>query len=584
VPTEQQLMDHLYIKIEGADLPAEAMDDLVEVTVDSSLHLPDMFTLHLHDEKLKWVDDDLFSLGKEVEISALPEEEGGSSHVLFKGEITALEPEFGEGTQATLLIRGYDRSHRLHRGTQSKAYLQVTDSDLANKIAQEAGLRAQVDATSEVYDHVLLHNQSHMAFLTERARRIGYEFFVEDRTLYFRKPSKNGSTIEMEWGRQMRSFVPRLTLSEQVDEVIVKGWDPKARKTIIGQATHGQAEPKTGQQKSGGELASAAFSSSRHVVVDRNVHSQAEADTLAQAILDEISGSFIEAEGVCYGQPDLRAGKFVKLTSLGTRFGGTYFVTAATHSYRAGAGYTTTFTIHGRRPGTLYDLIERTPEQALHRGPAGMVVGLVTNNNDPEDRGRVKVKFPWLSDDVESDWARMVTVGAGAERGLLCLPEVNDEVLVAFEHGDVGRPYILGSLWNGQEKPPLPAAQALENGKVHLRVFKTRAGHTLTFTDGSDEGMVLETAGGHRLTLADEKKTVILETAGGHTLILDDSKSELTLQSTANMTVKSGANLTIEATGSLELKGQTFSLSANAMGEVKAGATLDVKGGLVKIN
>jgi len=84
--------------------------------------------------------------------------------------------------------------------------------------------------------------------------------------------------------------------------------------------------------------------------------------------------------------------------------------------------------------------------------------------------------------------------------------------------------------------------------------------------------------------LADEKKTVILETAGGHTLILDDSKSELTLQSTANMTVKSGANLTIEATGSLELKGQTFSLSANAMGEVKAGATLDVKGGLVKIN
>ena len=581
MPTEAKLMDHLFIKVDGNDLPAEMMDDLIEVTVDSSLHLPDMFTIHLHDEELEWIDEGLFALGKEVEISALPEE-GGTSRVLMKGEITALEPDFGEGTHLTLLVRGYDRSHRLHRGTHSQAYLQVTDSDLASRIAQEAGLRAQVDPTTEVYDHVLQHNQTHMEFLSERARRIGYEFFVEDRTLYFREPPDNGGPLELEWGQQLLSFRPRLTLVEQVDEIIVRGWDPKDRRVIIGRARRGQAEPEIGQDGSGAELASAAFSSARRVVVDRSVHSQAEADTLAQAICDELSGAFIEAEGMCYGQPELRAGKFIRLTALGQRFSGTYFVTAATHIYRAGAAYMTAFSIHGRRPETLYALVERAPEEA--NGWKGPVVGLVTNNNDPEGRGRVKVKFPWLSDDVESDWARVLGVGGGPDRGFYCLPEVNDEVLVVFEHGDVGRPYVIGGLWNGQDQPPLPIRQALENGKVRQRVFKTRAGHTLTFTDGTDEGVVLETAGGHRLTLADEQRKVILETSGGQVLTLDDSRNEVQLESRGNMTLKGGANLTIEATGSLTLKGQTFSLNANAMGEVKAGATLDVRGALVKIN
>src|SRR5512137_2263372 len=211
MPAQAKLMDHLYIKIDGNDLPTKVMDDLLEMTVESSLRLPHMFTIHIHDEQLKWIDDGPFALGKEVEIATV-QEESGTSRVLIKGEITAIEPNFGEGTQATLLVRGYDRSHRLHRGTYSKAYLQVTDSDLASRIAKEAGLSAKVDATSEVYDHVLQHNQTYMEFLSERAQRIGYEFFVEDKTLYFRKPAKNGSALELEWGQKLKSFRPRLTL------------------------------------------------------------------------------------------------------------------------------------------------------------------------------------------------------------------------------------------------------------------------------------------------------------------------------------------------------------------------------------
>jgi phage protein D/phage baseplate assembly protein gpV len=600
VPQEPSLMDHLFIRVDGTDIPSGAMADLVEVTVESNAHLPDMCTLQFHDEDLQKVEGDQFSLGKELEISAQPEG-GGSSQVLFKGEITALEPEFAEGTHASLIVRGYDRSHRLHRGTHTKTYVQVTDSDLANRIATDAGLRAQVDATTEVYDHVFQHNQSHMEFLTGRARRIGYEFYIEDRTLHFCQPSSDGDALELEWGQKMISFHPSMTLIEQVDELTVKGWDPKNRQVITGQATRGAAEPNINQTQTGAQTASSAFDSASRVVVDCDVHSQADADSVAQAILDTISGAYLEAEGVCYGEPSLRAGKAVRLRSLGSRFSGTYLVSSATHIYRAGEGYRTTFSIHGRRADTLLSLLESAVKEDHEWG--GLVVGIVTNNQDPDGWGRVKVKFPWLSEDEESHWARVLGLGAGAERGFYCLPEVDDEVLVAFENGNFNRPFILGGLWNGQDKPPSANDEALENSNVRQRMFKTRGGHMLLFIDGKEEGVVLETKGQHRLTLGDEKKAIILETAdghtltlddqgkkvvletsGGHKLTLDDSTSEMSMESSANLAIKSGGNLTLEATGTLELKGTAFSLSADANGEVKSGGTLQVQGALVKIN
>lgn len=584
MPNRPKLMDHILIKVDGNDLPAKIMDDLLEVTVESSLRLPDMFTIHVHDEQLKWVDEGPFGLGKEVEIGAV-KEESGSSLVLIKGEITAIEPDFGEGTKATLLVRGYDRSHRLHRGTYSKAYLQVTDSDLASRIAQEAGLKADVESTSEVYDHVLQHNQTPMEFLSERAQRIGCEFFVDDKTLHFRKPPKNGEPLALEWGLALMSFRPRLTLIEQIDEVVVKGWDAKMRQVFVGHASRGQAEPQTDQPHQGGQLASSAFKGAKRVVVNRHVSSQAEASQLAQAILDEISGALVEAEGMCQGQPDLRAGKFVKLSALGRQFSGTYFVTAATHIYRAEGAYLTSFNIHGRRAETLYALIERSPGQPDGPGWQGTVVGLVTNNKDPEGWGRVKLKFPWLSDDVESDWARVVGSGAGKDRGFYCLPEVNDEVLVTFEHGDPGRPYVIGNLWNGQDKPPLPVEKALENGKVSQRVFKTREGHTLTFKDGKEKGVVLETSGKHRLTLGDEKKLVVLETSGGHRLTLGDDTKKVVLESAGGHVVTlddTEKKISIESSGALNLKGINLTLEASGQLVLK-GTKVDINNGALEV-
>ena len=113
----------------------------------------------------------------------------------------------------------------------------------------------------------------------------------------------------------------------------------------------------------------------------------------------------------------------------------------------------------------------------------GVALGVVTNNKDPDKLGRVKVKLPWMDEQAESYWARIVSPMAGKERGFFFLPEVDDEVLVAFEHGDPEHPFVMGALWNGKDKPPLDNA----DGKNDVRVIKSRSGHVIRLTDKQGE-------------------------------------------------------------------------------------------------
>ena len=97
----------------------------------------------------------------------------------------------------------------------------------------------------------------------------------------------------------------------------------------------------------------------------------------------------------------------------------------------------------------------------------------------------MKVKFPWLAND-ESAWARLAVPMAGAGRGFYFIPEVNDEVLVAFEQGDINRPYVIGCVWNGRDAPPEPASKVVDaSGKVNQRILKSRLGHTITIDDSA---------------------------------------------------------------------------------------------------
>ncbi len=194
----------------------------------------------------------------------------------------------------------------------------------------------------------------------------------------------------------------------------------------------------------------------------------------------------------------------------------------------------------------------------------GVVIGIVTNIKDPEGLGRIKVKYPWLSDSDESAWARLAAPMAGKDRGFYFLPEIDDEVLVAFEHGDMRFPYVLGALWNGKEKPPAKN----DDGKNNVRLIKSRSGHVIRLTDE-----------------ADKEKIEIEDKSGNNKLVIDTAAKTITVTSDKDIKLSapqgqitiSAQTIVIEAQSKLEVK-------SSGTVDVKASAALNIKGAVVNIN
>lgn len=146
---------------------------------------------------------------------------------------------------------------------------------------------------------------------------------------------------------------------------------------------------------------------------------------------------------------------------------------------------------------------------------SGVVFGLVTNVEDPEGQGRVKVNFPWLGEKHETDWIRISTMMAGNGAGSFFMPDVKDEVLVAHQFNDPNFPVVVGFVWNGKDKIP--------TGHVRDRMLKSKNGHSLRFIDstpsgGSKGAVVMEDAHRNRITMSNGKiviqSTCFLELMG----------------------------------------------------------------------
>jgi uncharacterized protein involved in type VI secretion and phage assembly len=194
----------------------------------------------------------------------------------------------------------------------------------------------------------------------------------------------------------------------------------------------------------------------------------------------------------------------------------------------------------------------------------GVVVGVVTNNQDPEKLGRVKVRFPWLGDNDESFWARLATPMAGKERGLYFLPEVEDEVLVVFEHGDLRFPYILGGLWGGKDKPPIDNS----DGKNNIRLIRSRSGHTIRLndTDGQETIEIIDKTQKNKITIDTAKNTISIIADKDITLSAPQGKitleaKELELKSSASTKIESNAGMDIKANSTIDIKGTTINLN-----------------------
>lgn len=541
------LISGVEVTIDGDPLDSTLAANLLEVRADQRYMLPAAFLLRISDPQLEHIDSSPLTVGARVEIS-LAAAGGDSLQPVVSGQITAVEPEFGR-QGAVLAARGYDESHTLNRSRVTETYQNMSSDDIAGKVADRAGLETgTISSAGDVHDFVQQNNETDWEFLWRLARRIDFEVTVADGALSFQKAGADddgGEPPSLRWGGDLWTFRPRVTGVQQVEEVVVRSWDPSSKDVIESRRSTGTPDASIGIDR--GDVGSALGGGSM-TMADRPVLSSDEADALATSMASRLANAYVEAEGTCRGNPALTAGVRVQIDGVGQLYGGVYTLSATSHVYRVGQGYETRFAVTGRSPRSLVDLLSPAP---VERWGGSVVVGIVTQNSDPDNMGRVRVRYPALGDDIEGWWARIAAPAAGSERGLLMMPVAGDEVLVAFEHGDVRRPYVLGALWNGNDTPGSDLVQT--DGSFALRSDNRATVH----------------AGGN-ITLETDADLEI--SAGGK---LEQKSSADAMYEGQNVTVKANSSLTIEATGDLTIKGASITVQANGAVQV-SGASISL--------
>jgi phage protein D len=612
----------LSVEAGGGPLPDDVAQLLVSGYVDASVQLPDLFVLRFRDPNRLVLRKTGITIGTPVKVFARAGDDT-DRQLLVSGEVTAVEVDL-DSTGTFTVVRGLDHAHRFFRSRRVAGYRQMTASDVAVQVARRAGLPVgQVDATTTVYQHLAQPGVTDWEFLHRLADLAGAEVAVTDGKFTFRVPAKaagapspatrpEASPYVLEFGRNLLRCHAAVTAADQVQQVEVRGWDVQAKAAVVARAPADRGD-RLALGLTPGQAAQ-PFGQAVFLATEVPHGTQAAADQAAKALAADLAASLAEVDAVAMGIPRLRAGSPVALANVGPPFEGKYTVTASRHVFDPDIGYQTWLTVGARSDRSLYGLASGGgPAGGSGRGNdriGGVVNATVTDTRDPEELGRVKLAFPWLSDDYVSDWARTAGHGGKGGGGVFG-PEVGDEVLVGFEQGRVDHPYVLGGLYNGRDKPSphdVPLTDST-SGAVNRRSLVSRSGNRMELLDaaGGPQGVRLSTGDGKLTVHLDRQATKIVVHSDGSVEI--DAKEQVTVTAGKGVSVDAGTGkleltgdsvkvtartgvevdggsgaLKLQTSGQVDVKGTTVGVSGSTSTEIKGGATCSISAGLVKIN
>lgn len=616
--SQQGVATALVVEFGGTPLPPKFANTLVEGYVDDSRTLPDLFLLRFRDPDRVLLEQTGLKIGGEARLLARA---GGDStpKPLLDGVVTALEVELDE-TGTFTVVRGLDESHRLFRGRRVASYQNMTLADICGQVAQRAGLKpGTVDIAGPVIEHIAQPNVTDWEFVRGLAEEAGAQAYVREGQLHITRPAEASSApdgsaradrnpLVLELGGNLIRCRAGVSAAEQVSEVEVRGWDVQAKEPLVGKAPAGTSS--TLELGVSAAEVSAPFGEARFVVTDAAYGTQAQVDQAAKALAERIAGSFAELEAVIRGNPAVRAGSAVALNAVGAPFEGRYTVTSSRHVFDAVRGYETWITVSGQQERSLFGLTGGGPGTGGSGGGgrcAGLVSGTVTDTQDPEGSGRVKVRFPWLSEEYASDWARTAQSG-GTGGGEAFIPEVGDEVLVGFEHGHLDRPFVLAGLYNGKDRPGGgaggdaagggadgagggagggPGGDLVDptSGAVNRRAFASKSGNQLELLEAANGPQ------GVRLRTGDGKLTIALDRT--NTAIVVNSDGSVTIEAKERVAIKAAGGVALDAgRGALELTGDSVTLTSrsgvavdggNGKVALSSGGSVEVRGGQVTV-
>ncbi|MEV0205067.1 VgrG-related protein [Streptomyces sp. NPDC050788] len=568
------------VKIGGAKLPPEFAPDLVDSHVDQGVGVPAAFRLTFRDPYRLLLGKLNITFGTKVVFSPVADGEGVGDPLLT-GEVTGLEADY-DGTGSYTVVRGYDLGHRLLRQRRVAAYRNQSASDIARKLAAKDGVPiGKIESTKTVYEFISQSNVTDWDFLARLADENEMVMSVDaDGKFQFVKPkSASGapspntdgdkSPFVLQAGHDILRLRAAVTAADQVGKVESRGWDVTTKKKLTAMAP-ATANPGITIGTSPG-AAAGKFTTAKLVETGTPYDKQSEVKFAADALADDVTGSFAELEVIARGNPKLRPGVPVALADVGVPFEGKYTVTSVRHVFGDGKHYESWVTVSGRQWRSLYGLASGGADSAP-RLPS-VANALVTDVNDPLKQGRVRLQFPWLDDTYVSDWTRTVQMGGLGGGGIFPL-DVNDEVLVAFDRGALDHPFVIGGLYNGRDKPTV-----VGDVPLHDTVRKKASRHTVSDRDGNRMDLLSQKTGGRkqgvRLISGDKALTINLDRT--KTEIVIDSKGSVTIKGSRSVSVEAGTDLTLSARRALTIKsGGPLSIQGGGMVNVRAAGEIGV--------
>lgn len=297
-----------------------------------------------------YFDRALLDFGKEMAVTMGADD---AEDEIFRGAISAIEGQFFPGEPPQIVVLAEDAAQDLRVTRRTRTFEDSTDADVFQQIASDHGLQSDIDVSGPTYRVIAQLNQSDLAFMRERARRLAAELWVEGGTLVVKSRlnrQQDSGDLSLQFNRGLMEFRVTADTSNQYTKVVVSGWDVEAKDTISHEATDSVLGSELNGDESGASIVAASGERVDRVARQTPVNGE-EAQSLAEAIFRAQARRFVVGVGVARGDARIRVGRAIDLQGLGPLFSGSYYVTESRHifSRQPDGGYTTQFV--AERPG-----------------------------------------------------------------------------------------------------------------------------------------------------------------------------------------------------------------------------------------
>jgi phage protein D/phage baseplate assembly protein gpV len=473
-------LPEVIVEADGVDFTAEDLHALGAVRVQQRLSLPTLCELTFFDPPGSLAGATRLVPGTGLRVLIAEQQEP-----LFVGQVTAIEHGYTSARGRELRVRGYDLLHQLRKRQSVRAHVQVTTRDLAQELVADLGLTVQATEPGPLWPRLIQHRQSDLELLQEVAERCGLYLALRGNVLHLLTLQGSGEIVPLALGATLLEARIEINSDTVCRTVAAAGWDPSRIETHEGQASFA----RVGRAVAAEVIPARVGGDSKRELVDEETPSDDHASGIAQAELDLRTAQEVTLSGVAQGDTRLRPGTLVEVTGVDDTVAGRYVLSAITHTIDA-------------RKGFLSEISSYPPAPRPRARSSVAAPGVVTQIDDPERLGRVRVSLPTYSN-IETDWMGVLSAGAGAGKGFMTLPDIGDHVLVLFAHEDPGQGVVLGGLYGVQEPPDV----GIDGGIVRRYTLLTPGGQRIRLDDGQ-QTIRLENSGGSYCELSPQQVRV----------------------------------------------------------------------------